>query len=273
MTTYNNGICDTPILDGSAMPNDKVSTTYDLGIYAVETTQRHAFGRRYITSDGRVFKYGHAVAAVRSGYGAFNACPQNILAVLPAAVALGIKTLGITIAATDGYAADGVVAKDELVGAYVVLNNNTENPCNRRITGNTAVAANGGTCTITMDGPVANAALTTSSYAEVLLNPYKYLSGSSYDYNSVLCVPAVYAAATYNFWGQTWGPCWVTPGGGDATPGNTAGDRSMYFVGDGSVNGAYSLAIETGYQYAGFIIDQTSAALSACPFLMLQLGI
>ncbi len=244
-----------------------------LGLRTAETTQRFAYGARHITKDGRVFKYGYAIAAVKSGYGAMNLCPQNIGAVLPSAAVIGATKLTITIAGTDGYAAGGAVAKNELEGGYLVVNNNTENPENRLIVSNTAVATGGGTIVVELDEPIAYADLTTSSYCEVLLNPYAYLTAASIaDFSAVMCVPAITAAATYNFWGQTWGPCWVTPGGGDSTPGNTASDRSMYFVGDGSVNGAYAIAIETGYQYAGFIIDTTSAALSACPFLMLQLS-
>jgi hypothetical protein len=246
----------------------------DLGYHQAETTQRYIFGTRGITWDGRVYKYGHARAAVKSCYGAFNAGTHyGDYVVLPQAAAIGDRKILVTIDSSAGFAGDGALAKDELAGGYIALNNNTENAITRLIIGNDAVASGGGTSYLTLDAPIAYAALTVSSGSEITLNPYAHLSGSSNSYASVMGVPAVTCAATYNFWLQTWGPCWVTPGGGDASPGDTAGDRTMIFVGDGSVNGVYGGTIETGYQIAGFIIDETESGTSAQPLLMLQISI
>ncbi len=86
-----------------------------------------------------------------------------------------------------------------------------------------------------------------------------------------MCVPNYPATTGYNFWGQTEGPCWVVPGGADATPGDTANDRTAYFVGDGSVNFGTSLVVESGYQKAGYCIDPTVSGTSAMPLVFLQL--
>ena len=253
-------------------PLDFVNTLGNAGIYVAETVQRYQWGQRLITVDGRVFKYSHSLGTLLSGFGAANIAPYNIGAVLPAAAAVGDLEVLVTIATTDGYAADGVLAKDELIGAYFIAGNGESLVQNRLILGNTAVATGGGTTTVKLDGPIANAMTISSSYCEIILNPYRYLSKGVYEYNAFMCVPAVNSASGYNFWGQTMGPAWVVPGGVDATPGNTVNDRSMYFVGDGSVNAGTSLTLETGYQYAGFIIEQTSSALSAAPLLMLQIS-
>jgi hypothetical protein len=220
-----------------------------------------------------VFKYGHCRAAVKSGYGAFNAGTHyGDYVVLPGAASIGDTKVTVTVDSSAGFAGDGAIAKNELAGGYVVFNHNTENSETRLILSNTA-ATSGTTSILTLDGPVAYAAYTTSTGSELILNPYAHLSASSNNYAAVMGVPAVTAAATYNVWIQTWGPCWVTPGGGDASPGDTVNDRTMYFVGDGSVNGGTSLTLETGYQVAGFIIDETESGTSAMPMLMLQISI
>ena len=263
-----------PIIVEPSLPLDLAGNSPSRSIYAIETTQRYQYGQRLITVDGRCFKYSHSVGTLLSGYGAANIAPQNIGAVPPAAYTAGDLKVLVTIASGDGYAGDGVVAADELAGGYFVSGHDeTAAVQNRLIIGNTAVASGGGTTILTLDGPIANAQ-TTSGYNEVTLNPYRYLSkGVDFEYNAFMCVPAVNAASTYNFWGQTWGPCFVVPGGGDATPGDSANDRSMYFVGDGSVNGGTALTVENGYQLAGFIIDATASGTSAMPLLMLQISI
>ena len=245
-----------------------------MGLYAIETVQRFVFGQRQLTVDGRVFKYCHSLGTLLSGFGAANIAPYNIGAALPAACAVGDTEVLVTIASGDGYAANGAVAEDELVGAYFIAGNGESLVQNRMIVGNTGVAATGGTIIVRLDGGIANVMTKDSSYCEIILNPYRYLSKGSYEYNAFMCVPAVNAGSGYNFWGQTWGPCWVTPGGSDATPGSSVDDRSAYFVGDGSVNfGDYIVGLTRGHQLAGFCIEQTSASLTAAPLIMLQLSI
>jgi len=263
-----------PITLGPAEPKDYTTAGRgEQGIVSLETVQRHIFGRRAITWDGKVFKYCHSLGTLLSGFGAANIATQNIGAVIPVAAAVGDPEITVTIASGDGYAGDGVIAKNELVGALLVCGNGESLVQNRTIMANTAVAANGGTCRLRLDYPIANIMTAASSYVEIVMNPYKYLSKGAYEYHAFMCVPAVNAASGYNFWGQTWGPCWVCPGGADATPGNTVNDRTAYFVGDGSVNFGTSLTVETGYQIAGFCIDNTAGPVSALPLIMLQLSI
>ena len=258
----------------SSFRRDKLVPTPS-ALYATSTTELFPVGMRYVDEDdGRVFRYSKALDTLYSGYGAANGTvAANIInSVLPNAVAVGDTEMTVTIASDEGYAGNGLVAADELQGGYIVFGHAAAASAQtRRIISNTAVASGGGTTRIVMDG-AAGYLLAASGFAEVQLNPYRYLMQGGYSYNAFMCVPATYATTGLFFWGQTWGPCWCVPGGGDSTPGNTAEDRTVYFVGDGSVSGAYALTIETGYQKAGFIIDSTSSSVSAMPLVMLQIS-
>lgn len=245
------------------------------GLYKQTSDQKFHYGKRIITFDGRIFKYGGSKTALLSGFGAANyTSAANIIgAVLPAAVAVSDRIVTVTIASGDGYAGDGVVAKNELVGAYVVMGHGESLVQNRVIVANDAVASGGGTTKITLDGAIEQIMTASSSYCEIQLNPYKYLGKGALEYNAFMCVPSQNVTSGYNFFGQTWGPCWITPGGADATPGDSANDRTVYFVGDGSVNGGTALTVESGYQKAGFIIDSTANGTGALPLVMLQLSV
>jgi hypothetical protein len=239
------------------------------------TTQLHIPGTRSITYDGKVFKYGGYKGTVKAGYGAFNITPAvNIAANLPIAAAVGDTTVTVTVGATSGYAANGAVAANELAGGYLVFGHDELDLVQTRtILANTAVAAGGGTSVLTLDIPVSGI-ITTSGYTEVHFNPYRYLGAPGGDvYNAVMGVPTVAGATGYFGWIQTWGPCHVVAGGADTVPGNSAGDRTVYFVGDGSVNGGTALTVESGWQSAGFIIDSTASGTGAGPLVMLQISI
>ena len=244
------------------------------GLYTQSEFQEFHYGTRCMTPDGRVFKYCGSKTALLSGFGAANYAALNIGAVLPAAVSVGSREwIKITIASGDGYAGDGVIAEDELVGAYVVMGHGESLVQNRMIIKNSAVASGGGTTYVKLDGAIEQIMTASSSYCEVLMNPYKYLAKGSLEYNAFMCVPSQNVTSGYSFWGQTWGPCWITPGGVDASPGDTVNDRTAYFVGDGSVNFGTALTVETGYQLAGFCIDTTAIGTSAAPFIMLQISV
>ncbi|MDD5062207.1 MAG: hypothetical protein PHN44_08020 [Candidatus Marinimicrobia bacterium] len=251
--------------------------TLNLGYYAVETTKRYEYGTRGITWDGKVFKYSRAIAKLAAGYGAFNLSLADVSdlinSVTPAAISAGDRTTTITIAATEGYASDGVVAEDELAGAQIVLGHGSQYTTEQRtVVGNTAGASGGSVIRIWVDYPFA-LAHDAGVACEIPFNPYRYLGAAS-EVASVMCVPNVVVAGSgYNFWGQTWGPCWCVPGGGDVTIGDSVNDRTAYFVGDGSVNGGTALTVETGYQPAGFIIDTTEVGTGCMPLVMLQISI
>ena len=268
------GYPSTPLSLGGG-PMD-LSGTAEYGPYAVSTTQYHAYGRRMITWDGKVFKYGKSIAKLAAGYGAFNLALADVSdiinSVTPAAIVAGDRKTTITIAATEGYASDGVIALNELAGAQIVVEHSGQYTTEQRtIVSNTAGASGGSVITVEVDYPFALAHAAGVS-CEIPFNPYRYLGAAS-EVASVMGVPNIVIASGSNGWIQTYGPCWCVPGGGDSTPGDSANDRMVFFVGDGSVNGGTSATIETGYQPAGFIIDTTEVGTGCMPLVMLQISI
>ena len=250
-------------------------------IYKVSTVKdpKWNVGDRFVTGDGRVFRYAKAgTAGVLSSFGATVTASSNISVLAPAQTAgcgaIGDRKVVITIASGDGRAADGVVAADELKGGYIVVNNQGSSAQTRCILGNTAVASGGGTTIVTLDGPLTAAVVVGVGYTEILLNPYAFMETGSgvatnLEYKSFFGVPVVTATVGQYFWLQTWGPLFVCPGG-TGTPGDSAFDREVYFVGDGSISGAAHVTQEAGYQVAGFTMDSGS---TTPPFIMLQISI
>lgn len=203
--------------------------TLNLGYYTSETTQRYVFGTRGITWDGKVFKYSHSLATIYSGRGAFNGAGVDVSTLInsniAAAIVAGERTVKITVAATEGYAGDGAVAEDELAGAQFVVGHGGSGTgeC-RTIVGNDAIASGGGTGVCTVDYPFALAH--AIGFSELPLNPYRYCIAAS-EVASVIGVAPVSVTTGYNFWAQSWGPCWITPGGADTTPGDSVNDRMV----------------------------------------------
>ena len=77
-------------------------------------------------------------------------------------------------------------------------------------------------------------------------------------------MPACTAATGYYFWGQTWGPCVVSPGETIAPSGDI---RQLVF---GSNNAVFMEAHGTDYQHAGFVMNYNS---DNGPLIMLQISI
>jgi len=245
----------------------------DNNLYKQSATQLFRCGKRIMTWDGRVFRYGGSKTALLAGFGAANYFTVSLhvgFAVVPTAIAAGQDWADVTVAASMGYGTAGFL-EDELVGGYVVFGHGTEKVQNRCIVKNQAMSNVGGTMRIWLDGPIETAQTVTVDGAELYPNPYKYLGKGNLEYNAFMGVPAINVTSTYWAFMQTWGPCWVTPGGADTSPGDTANDRVAIWVGDGSVNFVYNSTLENGYQVAGFCIDTTANGTSALPLIMLQI--
>lgn len=269
-------------LNWIASPKD-AEGNLNLGIYAEETVQRYIYGTRHITWDGRVFKYGWAETALRASFGAANYtnnATQNGAA-LPYAIVAGDRKIFITIANTNGFEG-GAIAENELAGGYIGIQCTDCPATTRCIVANDYVSTAGGVIQLTLDAPIPQAYPTSGSWADMVLNPYHYLGNiegsSNLGFQAWMGVPVNDVTTDHNCWIQTWGPCYVVAGGGDSTPGDTAGDRTVFFVGDGSINGGNAVTIESGFQQAGFIIDATAtvagaSAGGAVPMVMLQISI
>ena len=258
-------------------PND-FTGALNKGIHTTETTQRYIFGTRFLTWDGRVYKYGHAAAECQSGYGAYNLGLANLSNTLAVAASEGDTSLTITCS-SGGYAASGVISKDELAGGFIIMDNGVEDCVQMMIIGNDAdVSAT--TVRVDLEWPLWKD-LDTSDYIEALLNPFAHLHGGitqgSNGKTSVMGVPCRNLVATYNGWFQTWGPCWITPSSsGAAAPGYTDGDREAYFLaqGNGSIVSGTTAGVDVGNQHAGYIIEKDTAGnYAGPPLIMLQLSI
>ena len=258
-----------------AVPYDKTGDNV-LGYYTTETTQRHAWGRRGMTWDGKVFKYGRSKDTLYAGYGALNGASVDISDLLNTnhtlTIAVGDREVLFTVTSTETYN-EGGLTEDELVGAqYVVGHGSSATTEQRTVIGNTSiVAATTGTIIIEVDAPFA--IQHTTGFNELPLNPYGYLLKPANTIGSIMGIPAITATTGQNLWIQTWGLCWCSPGGADATPGDAYTDRMAYFVGDGSINGGGAATIEGGLQFAGFITDSTESGTGTMPMVMLQISI
>jgi hypothetical protein len=238
-------------------------------IYSPDSTQLYELGTRYQVDD-RVFRYALAgTAGVNAGYGAFFYVTTTL--------GLGYEAVHVAAdaGATSIIVTEASITANKWDGGYVVVgHNDADTTQNRRIVSNTAT--DGDThVTIELDGPL-HVALTTSEGVEIIPNIYSDLqTAGGQEYVSVAGVPAVTTTTGKYFWVQTWGPCWIVPGGA-GTPGSTAAERTVYFQGNGTIMGDVGLVDPTTEperrQVAGFIIQKDTAGSGGPPFIMLQVS-
>lgn len=266
-TTFDLG----PIVGDAASVKDMSGTT-EYGIYTAETTKRHRFGSRAITWDGRVFKYAKAGGTLNADLGCMSYVAQHVaFGTVAATAAAGASRIKIDVAATDGAAADGVVAKDALEGGYIVIFSDTVTTLNRGILANDAVASGGGEMFLTLDAPIHVAITVDASYPECMASPYSDVRAITSGLRAVIGVPAVEATSGYHTWIQTWGPCWIAPQG---EVGDAAHDLQVVFRHDGSIDEHdYSDSNVAKQQHAGFVLSHATAGTQGAPFIMLQISI
>lgn len=239
-----------------------------LGVHATETTQRFVLGTRYLTWDGRVFKYSRSSGACRTGHGAMNNTTPFIdddgathPSVTTVAGDTSIKVAGQT------------VAEDALAGGYIIMYTGTgeDDLTFRAIIGNTVGSAS--EITIYLESPLTAVATADSTDMCAYYSPYYGLIyNATVGYSSVMGMPAAKVSATaYFFWVQSWGPCRVCPGA--AGYGADANERQLVFGGNGSLFMHDTAHCITAMgQHLGFIIPCTSGGDDA-PLAMLQISI
>lgn len=145
------------------------------------------------------------------------------------------------------------LTKNFFVGGYINAFFDTNCIQTLRVSGNEVGTVNGSSAANTdiilyLDEPFAKdyaAGCTVDLYA----SPYIAVgaSGSLTGWSSVVVVPHLAVTSGYFFWGQTRGPCWVTPTSG--ITGTTI--RMTYFHSDGTIKDA---GTDTSLQMAGYII-------------------
>jgi len=240
----------TPLTLG-AMPMDHSGTT-ELGLRTNETVQKHVIGRRVLTFDGRVYRYCLATTGGVDGYHACKSLAGDALGeALATAQSIGDNEITVT---ETGF------TKNELAGAYVFIYGASGGGSLHYITGNDA---SGGTTTRIDLLERLHEAITTN-YCEMFYNPYGYCTKTATNKAACIAVPACAADASEFFWGQTWGPCVVSPGE-TITP---SGDiRQLAF---GANNAVFLKANVTNGQHAGFVMNYNS---DNGPLIMLQISI
>ena len=224
----------------------------NLGIFAVETTQRYVYGTRYLTWDGRVYKYMNAASV---GVTSYSACANTLQAqtswTTAVAAAAGDRKITITDATS--------VTEDLLAGAHLQIYQATiANSTQYFLTGNEA--GNGTNFIVYLEFPLPRA-VTTSDSVELFENPYRSVGGyvgSSNNTAAWVGVPCMTAASGYKFWCQTWGPCICTPG--NTTLDDAAADeRLAFFKGDGTLAEVDASGVTASKnQIAGYILNAGS---------------
>lgn len=211
-----------------ASPND-FTGDYNLGIYAVETTQRYVCGTRYTTWDGREFRYCKSTGALVTHLGCrFTGAGVIAITNSDTAAAIGDTSVHIPAATHDA------LTENQLAGGFVFIYR--DGPVQTRgLIGNTVSAANA-LFEVYLDAPLAVAvAATSTTKFEVWDNPYKFMiQDNTPDGYGRIGPPAAAVSATgYYFWAQVTGPVNMAPQS-TLTESNEA--SGLGFRGDGSVS-------------------------------------
>ena len=227
-----------------AVPHDFTGDNV-LGIYAKETTQRYVYGTRYITWDGRVYKY----MGLTTGGGVSYHGVRNTLEAFT-----GWTTALVGTAGDREYTiTDDGITEDQFAGAMIELYKATiDNSVSMAIVGNDATV--GTTTRLFLEFPLP-ADMTASDAVEVFENPYRLVSEASNATSAWVGIPCVTAATGFNVWSQTWGPALVSPGN-TSLDDAAANERQTFWMSNaviGEVDGAGITAAKN--QAAGYILN------------------
>lgn len=258
MTPIVGGFPTTPIPAVGA-PMDFSGTT-ELGLYATESTQRHAYGRRAIDWDGSVYRHAKATAAITNTQLAVHVVATAAVAgieVLTAAASIGDTVLKIN---------ESGVTKDQLAGGYIIIFPAGGSAMVRGILSNT-VADSSDNVYVTLSHPI-DTALTTSDNHEVYASPFASVSQANTSGTlAFLGMPNVSAASSAFLWIKTWGPIFIAPQ-------STVGDayvKKGYFRHDGSIDVRGNIGSPVLDQEAGYCL--VGSASGDGPLFMLTVGI
>jgi len=253
------------------------------GLYVADAVQRFGFGQRFLTNDGRVFKYARAGATLDVDHLAQSVVAQEIAyAAAPRAASAGDTKVSITVGASDGPSSNGALAADYLQGGYVVIFSDSVVTMLRQIVGNTVVAS-GGTSILTLDFPLNAAVATADSYLEAMASPYRSIKASTTgDTNrGFIGLPLVEATSGQHCWIQTWGPCWISPQADVGATGHSIQvvarydgsiqEHENYSAGDTPTVSEYRNGV--AQQHVGFVLSHATAGTQGAPFIMLQISI
>jgi hypothetical protein len=257
-----------PGMEGQDLPNLEIPETL-----AESDTQLYPLGTKFVCGD-RVYRYALASGTCYSQMGAYKNKKTNTVAVAPTqatgAGTAGSYTVSVTIDTEIGVLTTGVLSANELAGGYIVIGNGSgQSPQMRYIVSHPKLTTAGGTLTLTLDMPLVAAVTAATTTIELMECPFYNLAadGSGGDYVTYIGVPAVGTTSGHYFWLQTQGPCWITSNSNTC---DSAGDRTIVWVGNGSVVSSNDITVESGIGIAGVALDASGSAASNAPFVWLQ---
>jgi hypothetical protein len=271
--------------------NGQIARMYagtDFNIYTAGTTQHYPLWTPLETFDGRLFRYCYSSGTCNTQVMAYKAKKTCAVAVAPtqataavqaatypgetlAAGAIGSSYVTATIDAEIGVLTTGVLAEDELVGGYIVIGNGSgQNPQMRLITSHPALISAGGSLTLKLDAPLVIAVTAATTTIELMECPGYCVKAdnSGGEYVAYIGVPASVASSGQYFWLQRRGPCWITSNSNTC---DSALDRMIAVVGDGSVRSVTDVTVENGTQVVGYALDMSGSGASNAPFVYLTL--
>jgi len=265
-----------PGVGGQDIANLQVPTTL-----ATSTAQEYPLGSRFVCGD-RIYRYCYASGDCDPEWGAYKAKKTNTVAVAPTqatatqadgtiAGAVGSLYVTVTIDTEIGVLTTGVLHANELAGGYIVVGNGSaQHPQMRLIVSHPALATAGGSLTLKLDMPLIAAVTAATTTIELMECPFYCIKadGSGGDYVTFIGIPACEASSGEYFWVQTWGVCWITSNSNTC---DSARDRTIVFVGNGSVESSNDETLESGFQIAGVALDMSGSASSNAPMCYLQI--
>jgi hypothetical protein len=180
---------------------------FSQGIYQTSSTQKESLGTRRALKDGREFVYAQAggsdLAAGKLGVSAAINADHANEAIL-AAVAIGVKTLSVTVTAGTAIAANA------LAEGALQINDATGEGYSYTIASNSAITASETVVNLTLDEGI-KVALDTTSEFTLVHNPWKGIVEDT----TAACpvgVPVVAVTTLYYYWAQTKGLACVLMG-------------------------------------------------------------
>lgn len=257
-------------------------------IFEYSTTPNFPLGYRRVVDD-RVFKYSKANDSntVLSLFGA--RCTNFPQEGSTDAVIYAVGTYEITIPMNDNAVNEAAEKlEDYWKDGYIWVQEYPQvNGVGEIYRIKSSAAAVGSFVTLTLETPI-RVQVGASSWITAWPNPYQNVDTTPDARMSVICVPLITVPAEKYFWGQTWGPIFMSSG---SAPGRGDHERDLYFnptktltPGQAGVLPATDIAWHTSGnpipQRAGFIITNTNewtpagggTELGGDQFMMLQLS-
>jgi hypothetical protein len=249
--------------------------------YKVDSIQKYPIGT-ILRRGFKTFVYCYAGGTVHTEWAAYKSKKTNTVAVAPtqdttedpvtglAAGVAGSYYVSVTIDSVIGHLVTGELWANELAGGEIVIGNGgSQHPQQRTIVSHPALAA-AGTLTVKLDSPLERAVTAGTTTIELMESPFSYVKadGSGGEYVTYLGMATVEAVSGEFFWLQTYGPRWITSNSNTC---DSAMDRTIVFVGNGSVVSSNDVTVESGLQIAGYALDTSGSNASNAPMVFLTL--